>query len=130
MTTQQMLDERYGRATPLRRRVGLGIAIALGALLAIMVGTFVVMGTIDDVDADASGFAVVDEHTVTVRYQVTTEPGRDVVCALEAQDTQHGVVGWRVVELPAGDSPTREFEHTIPTTAEATTGFVNACWVS
>jgi hypothetical protein len=95
-----------------------------------MVGTFVVMGTIDDVDADASGFAVVDEHTVAVRYQVTTEPGRDVVCALEAQDTQHGVVGWRVVELPAGDAPSREFEHTIRTTAEATTGFVNACWVS
>lgn len=130
MTTSQLLDERYGRTPPARRRAYLIVAIVIGALLAAAVGWSVVLNAMDDVDADATGFAINDAHSVTVRFQVTTAPGRDVTCAVEAQDVEHGVVGWKVVDLEAGSSPTREFEVTIPTTAEATTGFVNSCWVS
>ncbi|MGZ0710395.1 DUF4307 domain-containing protein (plasmid) [Coraliomargarita sp. W4R53] len=130
MTNQQMLDERYGRSTPLRQRITIAIAIVVGAVAVVALGWMVVAGTADAADADATGFEVVDEHSVTLRFQVTVAPGKDVVCAIEAQDEDFGVVGWRVVSITASDSASREFSETIPTTALATTGFVNSCWVS
>ena len=60
---------------------------------------------------------------------LTLRRGEAVTCALEAQDTEHGVVGWRVVEYPADPAHTRAFSETIPTIAEATTGFVSSCWI-
>jgi hypothetical protein len=130
MTTQDMLDERYGRTRSPRRRWVIGAAVALGA---VVVGLFVwttVTNSLDSVDADTTGFEVVDEHSVILSFQFTAPAGRPVACAIEAQDDDHGVVGWRVVELPASDEHTRAFRETIPTTAAATTGFVNSCWVT
>lgn len=130
MTTEQMLDERYGRATSGRKRLGLGIAIALGAVATLLLGWAVYNSSVDSVDSDSTGFEVIDEHTVTLRFQVTAVPGRDISCVIEAQDEDFGIVGWRVVSFAGSDATSREFEESIPTTALATTGFVNSCWVS
>jgi len=130
MTTQQMLDERYGRTRPGRARWFVAIVSAV-ALLA--VGAFAwmtVANSLNAVDADATGFQVVDSRTVVVEFQVSAPAGAEVACALEAQDVQHGVVGWKVVEMAAGETHARAFRETIPTVGEATTGFVNSCWVT
>lgn len=130
MTTQDMLDERYGRTRSPRRRWAIGAAAAVGA---IVVGLFVwttVSSSLDAVDVDTTGFEIVDEHSVVLSFQVTAPVGRAVACAIEAQDEEHGVVGWRVVELPASQEHAQAFRETIPTTAPATTGFVNSCWVT
>ncbi|WP_106814375.1 DUF4307 domain-containing protein [Microbacterium timonense] len=129
MTTQDMLDERYGRRrSPARRWL-----IAAGALIAVGVvalfGWFTVQGALDDVDSDTTSFEVSDEHSVTLGFQITSPPGSAVACAIEAQDEDHGVVGFRVVEIPASELHARAFREVIPTTALATTGFVNSCWV-
>ena len=130
MTTQQMLDERYGRTRSPRSRWVIAVVAAVGALV---VGLFVwmtVANALDTVDADAAGFEVIDEHSVVLSFQFTAPVGRSVACVIEAQDEEHGVVGWRVVELPPSQEHTRAFRETIPTTAVATTGFVNSCWVT
>ncbi|WP_243073538.1 DUF4307 domain-containing protein [Microbacterium sp. SS28] len=130
MTTQQMLDERYGRT----KRRGSRWVVGIGAAVAILaVGAFAWMtveGSLDAVDADATGFEVVDDHGVVLSFQVSAPAGSAIACALEAQDEGHGVVGWKVVELPPADTHARAFRETIPTVAEATTGFVNSCWVT
>ena len=130
MTTQDMLDERYGRRRSASRRwiVGVGILLAAAAL-ALLVWT-TVRGSMDAVDADTTSFEVVDGHSVVLGFQITVPPGRAGACAIEAQDEVHGVVGWRVVEFPASDLHARAFRETIPTTALATTGFVNTCWLT
>lgn len=130
MTTQDMLDERYGRTRSPRRRWLLGGAVAIGA---VVVGLFVwttAANSMNAVDADTTGFEVVDEHSVVLSFQFTAPAGRSVACAIEAQDEEHGVVGWRVVELPPSSEHAQAFRETIPTTAAATTGFVNSCWVT
>ena len=81
------------------------------------------------VDFDTTGYSYIDTHTITVDFQVTLQPGAAVTCAVEAQDTEHGVVGWRVIEYPADAAHTRAFRETIPTVAEATTGLVTSCWI-
>ncbi|UWF78063.1 MULTISPECIES: DUF4307 domain-containing protein [Microbacterium] len=128
MTTARDLDDRYGRTA--RRRLPWIVA---GVAAAVVVGAFgwmTVSGAMNAVDADELGFQVVDEHSVTLRFQVTAPAGADVVCAVEAQDEEFGVVGWKIVRIPAGEGHSRALEVTIPTVATATTGLVNTCWVS
>ncbi|MET0780761.1 MAG: DUF4307 domain-containing protein [Microbacterium sp.] len=130
MTTQDMLDERYGRTSSPRRRWTIGIAVAIAAIVVGLFAWMTVSSSLDDVDVDTTGFSVEDTHTVTLAFQITAPPGRSVACALEAQDEEHGIVGWKIVEYPASDLRERAFRETIPTTAEATTGLAGECWVT
>jgi hypothetical protein len=130
MTTQDMLDERYGRTSSPRRRWTIGILAGIGAILAGLFAWMTVASTMDDVGIDTTGFTVDDARTVTLSFQITAPVGRSVACAIEAQDEDHGIVGWRIVEFPGSELSARAFREPIPTTAEATTGLVNACWVT
>lgn len=130
MTTQQMLDERYGRTSAARRR---GWTIVIAGIATVVVALFAWMtiaSAADDISIDGTGYNVVDARTVTVSFQFTAPTGRTIACALEAQDEEHGVVGWRIVEYAASEDHARAFEESIPTVAEATTGLVNSCWVT
>lgn len=128
MTTPEQLDERYGRTRS--RRTPWVIAGIVAVLLVGAYGWSIVAQSMNQVDADDLGYTLVDEHSVDVRFQITGVQGKDVVCIVEALDEEFGVVGWKVVEIPAGDSHTQALAATIPTVAEATTGLVNTCWVA
>lgn len=129
MTTQDMLDERYGRVRSPRRRWVSGILIAVFALLAGWFAWTVVAASFDDVAADGTAYEIVDDHAVALTFQLSAPAGSAVACALEAQDEEHGVVGFSIVQIEASDQHTRAFRETIPTVARATTGLVNSCWV-
>ncbi|MDZ8172080.1 DUF4307 domain-containing protein [Microbacterium xanthum] len=130
MTTPDELDDRYGRAPSPRRRLTAAVAITLGVLAVGAIAWGAVGNVLDDVDVDTVAFEVVDDHSVALSFQMTAPAGRDVACALEARDTDHGVVGWKIVEFPSSDRRTAAYREVIPTVAEATTGFVNTCWVT
>jgi hypothetical protein len=130
MTTQDMLDERYGRTSSPRKRWSIGVVVGVAAILVGLFAWMTVASTLDDVDVDTTGFTVEDARTVTLAFQITAPAGRTVACALEAQDEEHGIVGWKIVQYPASDVRARAFREEIPTTAEATTGLVADCWVT
>lgn len=130
MTIQDMLDERYGRTRSGAARWAAAAAIALGLVATVAFGWMTFAAAADEVGVDTTGFEIVDERTVVINFQITSPVGRSVACALEAQDVEHGVVGWRVVEFEASDRHARAFRETIRTTAPATTGLVNSCWVT
>ncbi|SDG26862.1 DUF4307 domain-containing protein [Microbacterium sp. 77mftsu3.1] len=124
------LAERYGRTRSAASRRMTWVLVGVVAVAATgLLGWSTVSNAINSVDADSTGFAVVDEHTVEVRFQVSIRPDTKVACALEAQDPDHGIVGFRVVELESSDDHTRALTERIRTTAEATTGFVRSCWI-
>ncbi|MBM3716289.1 MULTISPECIES: DUF4307 domain-containing protein [Microbacterium] len=130
MTTQAMLDERYGRTRSPRRRAVLWTIVGVVAVTATaLLGWSVVSNSISSVTATDTGYNVVDDGLVTLTFQITSPVGEPVACAIEAQDEEHGTVGWRVVEYPASPDHSRAFTEEIPTLALATTGFVNTCWV-
>lgn len=129
MTTKDMLDERYGRRRTPRGRWVAGVLIGVAALGVGAFAWMTVANALDDVGAETTGFQL-DERVVTLDFQLTVPIGRSVACALEAQDEEHGVVGWKVVEYEASEAHTRAFREEIPTTAPATTGLVNSCWVT
>ncbi|WP_295823410.1 DUF4307 domain-containing protein [uncultured Microbacterium sp.] len=130
MTTQALLDDRYGRTRSPRRRIvawSIVAVLALGAIGYLGYTTFA--SSAASVTATDTGFTVTDDASVTASFQITAPVGKPVACALEARDEDHGTVGWRVVQYPASDDASRAFSETIPTLSLATTGFVNACWV-
>ncbi|MCK2036189.1 DUF4307 domain-containing protein [Microbacterium sp. SSW1-49] len=128
MTTAAQLDDRYGRTR--RRRGPWIVGIAIAALAVGAFGWMTVNQSMSSVDADDLGFDLVDEHSVEVRFQVTGVQGKDVVCIVEALDEEFGVVGWKLVDIAAGDSHSTAVSATVPTVAAATTGLVNTCWVA
>lgn len=130
MTTQDTLDTRYGRRRSTGSRWGIGIGIALAVIVVGLFSWMTVASSLEAVDVDTTGFDIPDQRTVVLNFQFTAPLGREVSCAIEAQDEEHGVVGWKIVQYEASDLPARAFVETIPTTAQATTGFVNSCWVS
>ena len=130
MTTPDRLDVRYGRVPSAGRRWSLAIVVLV---IVAAVGGFAwltISNALDDVGADSTGFTIDDAHGVTLSFQISAPSGSTVACALEAQDEDHGVVGWKVVEFEASETHARAFRETIPTVALATTGFVNTCWVT
>lgn len=128
MTTAQELDQRYGR-TP-RGKAGWIIGIVIAAIVVVIAGWMTVSQSMSSVDADDLGFEVVDEYRVNVLFQVAGVQGKDVVCALEALDEEFGVVGWKIVEIPAVENHIHQLSAIVPTVAEATTGLVNTCWLA
>ncbi len=128
--TLDRLDERYGRGPSRGRRWAVGIVAALGAAAIGLLGWSTVSGALGAVDVTTTGFRLVDEQTVSLTFQFTGPPSRPVACILEAQDEEHGVVGWKVVRYEASEEHAGAFRESIPTTAPATTGFVNSCWVT
>jgi hypothetical protein len=130
LTTEDMLDERYGRGRSASRRWAILAGSAVAVIAIALFAWMTVANSQNAVSAETTGFEVTSGHEVSLRFQVSAPAGRSIACALEAQDEQHGVVGWRVVEYPASEVHVRAFRESIPTTAEATTGLVNACWVT
>jgi hypothetical protein len=53
-----------------------------------------------------------------------------VVCAVEALDEKFGVVGWKLVELPASTERIRHLEARVRITQPATTGLIHSCWTA
>ena len=128
MTTAQELDDRYGRTR--RRRLPWIIGIVLAVVVVGYFSWSTITQSMNSVDADDLGFEVSDQYSVEVRFQVSGVAGKDIACAIEALDEEFGVVGWKVVEIPASEEHSRAITEQVKTVAEATTGLVNSCWVT
>ncbi|MBT1636364.1 DUF4307 domain-containing protein [Clavibacter michiganensis] len=125
------LDERYGRTRParIRQRWLYGTA---GGLVALVFGAWVLWAGLDQasgsIDATDRAFDVVDARTIDVTFSVVMPAGQEAWCAVQAQDEQRSVVGWKVVELPAQDGVERTETVRLRTTGQAVTGLIHSCW--
>lgn len=131
------LDVRYGRTAARSHRTriiavtaAIGVAVVVGAWV-VWVGLFSPSASLDSRDL---GYAEIDGQNggqaVEVRYEVTTDPGTHVSCALQALSSDFGIVGWKVVALPPSDTLTRQFRETVRTTEPAVTGLIYRCWLT
>lgn len=125
------LDSRYGRMPRRRRRLVMVAAAVVGALIvggwAVWASSGPPAGTVEAVD---TGFAVLQDRAVEVRFELTVEPGRRSACAVQALSQQFQVIGWRVVEYPASSERTRAFTEQVRTLDQAVTGLIYRCWLT
>ena len=125
--------ERYGR-TPATRKRGRIIALAFGAAVVVVIGSWVVWagfdGTASTVDAQDRAFTIVSDTRVDVAVTVSVDSGRAVSCAVEAQNSDHAVVGFKVIDVPASTQRTQQITTTVLTTEPAVTGTLDSCWLT
>lgn len=127
------LDTRYGRTgTSSRRDLWVGVSVASIALVLGLLWLVFVAFSGDDTQLQSTdiGYEIVDENTVTIDWGVTAPANADVSCALQALNAGRGIVGWRIVELPASSDRVRQFSETLTTTEPAVNGLIYRCWLS
>jgi len=131
--TLAALDARYGRRTvPASRRRWIlwGVASAFVILFAVWLAWGGLLGAPADLEATDVGHTVIDDSHVDVRFEVTTNPGTPVSCALQALNQSFGIVGWRIIELGASDQRTRSITESVRTSERAVTGLIYRCWLT
>jgi hypothetical protein len=131
-TTQQRLDERYGRTATDERRTRRILVAAAVTLAVVLTGWIVwggLSGTAASLETRELGYADATETSITVQWEVTTPPGTEVHCALQALNGSFGIVGWSIVELPASPQRTRVFAEALRTSEPPVTGLPYRCWL-
>jgi hypothetical protein len=127
------IDERYGRTPGAARRTR-WFAIGAAILFTFVFVAWLVWGGLGGVpaqfEANDIGHEIVDDRVVSVRWSFTVEAGTPARCAVQALNSSFGIVGWKVVDIPASQSITREFTETVLTTERAVTGLIYRCWLT
>lgn len=109
------------------------VALAAGVGLMGWIATSNAAGAVTFKDVS---FTTVDATQTEVDFQVTRDSGTEVKCAVKALDSKYAIVGWKVVDVPAGavagtgDSGRTVAHRTVLATESlAATGVVDNCWV-
>lgn len=127
------LDVRYGRRPGGVKRTRLWIAIGAGGLVvafAVWLAWGGLLGPSSEVEADDTGHVVVSDNLVTLRWQLSVPPGSTSACALQALNLDFGIVGWKIVTIPASTARTRHFSDSIRTSERAVSGLIYRCWLT
>ena len=130
--TQNRLDERYGRtARAAKTNRTLGVLAGIG--FAVVLGAWLWWGGVLETPSQLQyrdvAHTIVDDTEVSVSYEITAAPGTEVSCAVHALNASYGIVGWRIVDIPAGERWTRVFDTTLRTSEPAVTGLLYECWL-
>ena len=126
------LNARYGRTTNRRRR-NLVFAVAFGggiiivfAAWAIWVGLFQPTASIE---FDSTGQSRVSATQLRVTWQLSVEPGTQARCAVQALDQNFGIVGWKIVSVPASSLQSRRLATVVRVAQPSVEGNVYQCWI-
>ena len=130
--TQNRLDERYGRtARSAKTNRTLGVLAGIG--FAVVLGAWLWWGGVLETPSQLPyrdvAHTIVGDTEVSVTYEITAAPGTEVSCAVHALNASYGIVGWRIVDIPAGERWTRVFDTTLRTSEPAVTGLLYECWL-
>ena len=126
------LNARYGR-TANRRRRNIIFAVAFGGAIVVVFGAWAIwVGLFQptaSIDFDSTGQSSVTPSELKVNWQVSVNPGTVTECAIQALDTNFGIVGWKIVVLPASSVSTRRVSTIVRTAQPAVEGNVYQCWI-
>ncbi len=127
------LAERYGR-TKKRSRRTLVLAIGFGAAIVAVFGAWAIwVGLFQptaDVEFQAVGNSAVSSDQILVRWQLSVDTGKPTKCAVQALDANYGIVGWKIVSIPASDIRSRTLSSVVRTAQPAVSGLIYQCWLS
>jgi hypothetical protein len=126
--SENVLEQRYGRGTRRKKDRIFAISIAALALVAFLV--WVIAFTIDDAQKITTrdvGFTVNDEFSTEVVFEVTRDPGQEVLCDIQVLSQSYAVVGFKTVAIEASANRSVVISTVVNTTELGTTGLVASC---
>ena len=127
------LDERYGRTPSAAGRTRLVVVLSAIAFAVVFVLWLVwggLLGAPAQFQANDTAHKVIGDSAVDVTWQFTVEPGTDARCAVQALNSTFAIVGWKVVDVPASTTRTRDLTERVLTTEPAVTGLIYRCWLT
>lgn len=127
------LDARYGRSASATRRQKLIATIGAASVAAVLIAWVWWAGLLQpsaQFQARDLGYQLVDDQNITVQFEITVAPNTPMACAVQALNAEYGIVGWRIVEIPASEQRTRVFEQPLRTSEKPVTGLLYRCWVT
>lgn len=127
------LDARYGRSPKAKRNNRVIVVTVAIAFVAVFTAWLVWGGLLEapaQFEAKDTGFELVNDSTVTVRWQFNVPENTDARCAVQALNSTFAIVGWKVVDVPASDQRNRALSETIRTTEQAVSGLIYRCWLT
>jgi len=135
MSTENTLADRYGRSSKPRGPLRRNLSVIIPSVI-ILVG-IVIWGASNDVlgfgpqaSARDLGYSNLTDTSITIEFELTATPGREVACAIQAQNPAFAIVGWKVFIYPPSDQRIRDITETIKTSQLPTTGLVYQCWLT
>ena len=127
------IQSRYGR-TPSRTRRDRRILWGLGGIFVLVLGAWVLWTGLDgastQIEARDIGHTIIDEHTVSVTFEVALPVNRTASCAVQALNESYSVVGWKIIDLPPSTLYNRSFTEILRTTDLSNTGLIYDCWLT
>ncbi|MDJ0339233.1 DUF4307 domain-containing protein [Cryobacterium sp. PH31-O1] len=127
------IQSRYGR-TPSRHRRDRRILWGLGGIFVLVLGAWVLWTGLDgastQIEARDIGHTIIDEHTVSVTFEVSLPVNRTASCAVQALNESYSVVGWKIIDLPPSTLYNRSFTEILRTTDLSNTGLIYQCWLT
>jgi hypothetical protein len=127
------LAERYGRTKRDNRRTriwAIGLAVAIAAVFAawaIWAGLFQPTASIEATDV---GNSRVSDTAIQVRWELSVNPGTSAKCAVQALNSDFGIVGWKIVSIPPSDARSRTLSEVVRTAEPSLSGLIYRCWQS
>jgi hypothetical protein len=127
------LDARYGR-TPGRRNRTRWIAIGTAVAFVVVFGAWVIwgglLGSPAQIETNDTGHSIIDDSTVRVTWELSVAPGSTTSCAVQALNDNFGIVGWKVIDVPASTDRTRSLSADLRTMEPAVSGLIYRCWLT
>ncbi|GGA60643.1 hypothetical protein GCM10011490_08530 [Pseudoclavibacter endophyticus] len=133
-----LLVARYGRgprrAPDRARRQWPIVSVAVVAVLTAATVAFWGLGQAQQgadstIETRVTAFRVPADNLAEADLSISVQTGYDLACAIEVQNPQHLIVGWRIIELDASEQRTRPVTVQVRTTQPADTVLVNRCWI-
>ena len=126
--SENLLETRYGLGA--RRKKDRIFAISVGAFALVAFLVWAIIFTIDDAQKITTrdvGFTVNDEFSTEVVFEVTRDPGREVLCDVQVLSQSYAVVGFKTVAVEASANRSSVISTVVNTTELGTTGLVASC---
>jgi hypothetical protein len=131
--TASDLNARYGRTASRRRRNIIGI-ISLGLFMVVTFTVWAIWSGLfrptTAVEYVSVGQSRVSSNQLKVTYEISVNTGSPTKCAIQALDQNFGIVGWRIVSIPASSVRSRTFSSIVRTAQPAVSGLIYQCWLS
>ena len=126
--SENLLETRYGLGAKRKNDRIFAISAGIFALVAFLV--WAIVFTVDDAQKITTrdvGFTVNDEFSTEVVFEVTRNPGQQVLCDVQVLSQSYAVVGFKTVAVEPSVNRSSVISTVVNTTELGTTGLVASC---
>jgi hypothetical protein len=125
---ENLLQQRYGVGRTLKRDRIFAISVGVVALVGFLVWALLItLGNANNITTRDVGYAVIDEFSTEVVFEVTRQPGQLVSCDVQVLSQSYAVVGFKTIPVEPSANRSVVISTVVNTTELGTTGLVSTC---